>query len=296
MHLFEIYERIDRYASQLNYSSSYLINNNGEHTYKAIELRKLKFILSQFEDVPLLAKEIEKLRKSWLYETNDDTALITSNQNGTVSTLIGTIQIGLDYIKRLYIGSYSQQSEDTILIKLPDFQSFEQLSKIANEFKKGIELPIRDNNIQGDVNIVSAEPGSIWLIVSVGSILAVKLIAAICYSAAVIRRKYAEAKIVEAQLKTLDLKNEALQNVIDAQKKQLKNILDSEAEAIANKHYNHKDNSAIEMLKLSLNTVSDLIDRGSRILPSSSNEEIQKSFPDYNALNLIESSIKQIKE
>ena len=68
----------------------------------------------------------------------------------------------------------------------------------------------------------------------------------------------------------------------------------AEAEAIALKHYDIKDPETIARLKLSLETTADLIDRGAKILPNSKDEDIKKSFPDYNKLALIESSIKQI--
>ena len=109
-----------------------------------------------------------------------------------------------------------------------------------------------------------------------------------------IKKKRAEAKIFEQHTRTLELKNDAISLFLDAQKTQLNNILDAEANAIADKNYNHNDPETIERLKLSINTVSDLMDKGVKILPVNEDQEIQKQFPDYSKLNLIESSIKQI--
>lgn len=157
-------------------------------------------------------------------------------------------------------------------------------------------MPINDSNTGGHVNILTAESGSIWLIVSLGAFTAVNLIAGICWAAAVIRKKNAEAKMFEAHAKTLELKNDALESLVDAQKQQLANMLTAESEAILSKFYDHKDPETLNRLKLSVSTVADLIDRGAKILPQSENDKIKSAFPDYNNLSLISSSIKQLKE
>ncbi|KAA5549210.1 hypothetical protein [Adhaeribacter rhizoryzae] len=295
MHLIEIKRRIEKYGPSLEFISEQLPNNT-DYRFRASELKKLKNVLSNLEYIPFIQEEVEKLKETWIYRSDDDVQFLSANQNGQVQSLVYKIKTGLDYLYRVAEASTFDGSDNLLYIKLPELKSFEELSKVANDFKKGIEIPIRDESIQGDVNILTAEPGSIWLVVGLGSVMAIKLIAAICWAAAVIKKKNAEAKIFEAHAKTLDLKNEALSTIISAQKNQLNNILANEAEAIANKHYNNQDQSTIERLKLSINTIADLIERGSKILPSSSNEEIQKSFPDYNALNLIESSIKNLME
>jgi gamma-glutamyl phosphate reductase len=104
----------------------------------------------------------------------------------------------------------------------------------------------------------------------------------------------AEAKVFEQHAKTLELKNDALDTLVEAQKKQISNILANEAEAIANNHFDHKEPETIERLKLSISTISDLIEKGAKIIPSSSDSDTTKLFPDYNSLSLIESSIKQL--
>ena len=175
-------------------------------------------------------------------------------------------------------------------------RSGDSLSKISNELKKAIELPINDSGIEnGKTEIISAERGSIWLNISLGTVAAVKLVASITWAATYIRKKKAEAKIFEEHAKTLELKNEALSSIVDAQKEQLSNILQAEAIAIISEQYNHNDPETLKRLELSINTTANLIDRGVKILPTTENESIKELFPDYKNLNLIQSAIKQIK-
>ncbi|MBS4063365.1 MAG: hypothetical protein KGZ74_02345 [Chitinophagaceae bacterium] len=113
----------------------------------------------------------------------------------SVSTLV-SISILLPFFSR----------EDLLLINIPELKSFDELSKFSVDLKKGIELPVIEKEIQGQVEIVSAGNGSIVLYVTLGTILAVKLIAGVCWAAAVIRKKNVEANIFEQHAKTLKLK------------------------------------------------------------------------------------------
>lgn len=153
-----------------------------------------------------------------------------------------------------------------------------------------------DSEIESDFEIKTAEPGSIWLMVGVGTTIAINLVGGIAWAAAVIKRKNAEAKIFEQHTRTLELMNDQIDLYVNAQKTQLDNILQSEAEAIASKHYSAKDPETIERLKLSISTVADLIDKGAKILPTSESDDVKQLFPEYGNLSMIESAIKKISE
>jgi hypothetical protein len=189
-----------------------------------------------------------------------------------------------------------KSSEDVIFIGLPEIDDFNELSKVSNELRKSIEIPVNDSNSDGHVKIVTAESGSIWLIISAGTVAAVNLIGAICWAGAVLRRKNVELKMFEEQARTLKLKNDALEHITEVTKAQYTNILNDEAEAIASKHYSNKDPETIERLKLSLNTMSDLIDKGAKFLPASQDDKITELFPNLSKMDLIESAIKRIGE
>ena len=293
MNLLEVRSTINENISDLTYRSSYQ-SGNDKTPYAVSGLQKLRSALNGLKTIPFIQAELDTLKSSWLYATYTDEAQVSSTDNSLVSSLISKIKIGLEFLLRtMEISEYAHLPE-TLYIKLPETKTFDELAKVSNDLKKGIDLPIHDENVQGEINILSAESGSIWLIVSVGTTAAVNLIAAICWSAAVIRKKNAEARIFELHAKTLELKNDAIDTFVDAQKKQINNILSNEAESIANNNYSRNDPENVERLKLSISTIADLIERGTQILPASKEPDVIKSFPDYNNLALIESSIKQL--
>jgi hypothetical protein len=291
MNLLEVKDILRNNLTGIEYKSRYLANNK----YEASNLKTLRDSLNNVSSIDYIQPELESLKSTWLFDSYSDTIQIESPDDTKVSSLVSRIKIGLQFLLRVLENNNHSNKDDVVYIKLPEIKSFEELSRVSNDLKKGIEIPLREAE-KGDVDILTAESGSIWLVVSVATASAVNLIAAICVAAAVIRKKHAEAKMFEQHAKTLELKNDALETFVSAQKLQINNILTNEAEAIANKHYDHKENETIERLKLSINTIADLIERGAKILPSSSNSETVKMFPDYNNLGLIESSIRQLTE
>jgi len=293
MNIKEALDKIERNLSKLKFTSEFVSLQTSDLKYTAKNLVKLKEAINELSDIDFVKPQINALKSSALLKNHKDEDAFTSPENEKITRIVDELRIGLTFLLSYY-NSVVTGGENVIEIKLPETKSFDELSKVSNDLKKAIEFPILDSNTDGNVEILTAENGSIWIIISVGTLAAVKLVASICWAAAVIRKKMAEAKIFEAHARTLDLKNEALSALVDAQNNQLQNIIQAEAEAIASKHYNNSDPETISRLKLSLETTADLIDRGSKILPNSKVEEINKAFPDYNKLELIESSIKQI--
>lgn len=293
MNFIEYHETIENSLPELKLSESY-ISGNQDFTYQTKNLKALRRSIYAIEDIPYISNEVNELKNSWLFQTTGDEQKITTSQSSEVGNVLKSLRIKLKTFKEIAETSKLFNSPDTILIRIPEVNSFDNLQKYANDFKKAIEVPILDKSIGGNATILSADEGSIIFYVSLGTLAAVKLIAGICWAAAVIKKKRAEANIFEHHAKTLELKNEALSVFVEAQKVQLKNILDSEATAIANNEYNHAEPETIERLKLSITTVAELINKGVQILPVSKDEDIQKSFPDYKKIDLIESTIKQI--
>jgi hypothetical protein len=295
MNLIAHYSTITEIMQTLKFESSYdgTINNT---PYYVKNLNLLRQNIVKIQHIPFINDIINKLKTSWLFKSTIDSGFITSPDDTNIKSFIVELKNKLDLLKIIIEASPLLKDENLLIINIPELKSFEDLTKLSKDLKKSIEIPILNDEINGRAEIVGADKGSFILYITLGSIFAIKLIAGICWAAAVVRKKNADAKIFEQHARTLELKNESLSNFVEAQKTQLKNILDSEAHAIAQKHYTHEDPETIERLKLSISTVSDLIDKGVKILPNSTDTEIQNSFPDYNKLNIIESSIKQITE
>ncbi|WP_347175528.1 hypothetical protein [Polaribacter uvawellassae] len=294
----ENYQTLKNALKHLYVKSEYISGENGGKPYLISDISNLKKGIELLENIDFLEVYINDLKEnSGLFKTFKEKDSFNSTQDTLIKENINSLRTGIIFLLNYFDEqTVNEKDIDGISVKLPELGSFDELNKISNDLKKAIELPINDAGIEnGKTEIVSAERGSIWLNIALGTAAAVKLVASITWAATYLRKKKAEAKIYEEYTKTLELKNDALSSIIDAQKQQLKNILEAEAQAIISEQYNHNDPETLKRLELSINTTADLIDRGVKILPTSENDSIKELFPDYKNLNLIQSAIKQIK-
>lgn len=295
MALSEYYYQISTALEGLDLNKERIILG-GEVHYKVKELDKFRSNIFLLKDVPFLMPEMGQIADHPLVYSRMSEDIISKTEYSSLFTTIRHLKLKLQLLKDIIESSVVFSPASSILtIEIPALSSFDDLSKIAIDLKKSIEIPLHDSGLGSEVEIVGADKGSIIFYVGVGMLAAVKLVGAICWSAAVIRKKRAEAKIFEEHARTLGLKNESLENIIVTQKEQLKHILQSEAEQIAHERYTTSDPEVVERLKLSINTVSALIDKGVTILPQSRDNEVRATFPAYTQLDLIESTIKQLK-
>jgi hypothetical protein len=283
-------ENFDKLTFTYNYKSG------ADNPYEVGGLNKLRHTILEFDGISFLRGSIDKLKNGFLFTTTGDKLMINSTNHTEIDNFVKTLRIGLNFFIQQFESNYNIESETTLAIRLPTVKTFNDLSRTANDFKKAIEIPLLDSKIDSELEIKTAEPGSIWLMVGVGTTVAINLVGGIAWAAAVIKRKNAEADIFVQHARTLELKNDQIDLYVQAQKTQLENILQNEAEAIASKHYSAQEPETIERLKLSISTVADLIDKGAKILPTSKSDDIKQLFPEYGKLSLIESAIKKISE
>ena len=132
---------------------------------------------------------------------------------------------------------YNEKEDDsTIYVQMPKIKDLEDLSKKSKVLHNAISQSILDPSIKGTIKVRSYDVGSLWIIMTVGSVLAVKLIGGLVWAAAVFRKKKMEFKSFEQHVKRLKIKTESMEDMKDAQKKQLEESLEAEADNLVAHH------------------------------------------------------------
>lgn len=253
--------------------------------------------INKLEKTGLLTEEIHELRSSAIFTTNKDRISLNINE-------ARPLKVKLDNLINL-VGSLStsfkkitgETNENSISIKLPEVTDFEDLSKFSSDFHKILSQAIVNDEINGQVRIDSVENGSIWLDVYLGATAAVTLIGSLTWSAAVIFKKFKEGQLIEQHVKSLEIKNDSLEEIQEKQKLALDLMIEAEARSLYNENFEGDDNEQIERLKLSVKMLSNLIEKGAEIHPALNQpEKVSNLFPDMKKLNSLESRIKKIEE
>jgi hypothetical protein len=274
----------------------------GEPIVRMSNLDSIRHAILELENtgVPGIYPELEGLRDSGIFKSAKDVMNVTSVNADNILKLVAALQSKLEMLRQLvYMEQTEVNAQDPFIVQvlIPKISSFTELEKISDDLEKVIEKPVIHENIGGKAEIISASHGSIVFFVALGTSAAVAIVIRILWAAAVVRKKYAEAKYVEEQVRTLKIKNDAFQAVADGLITQQKELLNREAVAIATHHYPGYDNDLLERTKLSITTMATLMDKGVKILPASDSPAPEGlEFPDYKQLSVATSLIKELGE
>ena len=125
----------------------------------------------------------------------------------------------------------------------------------------------------------------------------VAIVSSVAWSAAVISKKFNENKVLEQTIRSMEIKNESLEDILESQKVITSQFIENEALAISDKHFTEHDNERNERIKNAIKTFAKLIQEGAEIHPSLiAPETVKNLFPDFKKLDNITSKIPQIED
>lgn len=268
-----------------NSSGMYYIKNVAEVKSAVLELLHAHF----FNE-----KEIDML--SPIINSMGD--VISFSNNSTYNDLVrllGHIKYSIEFMNEWFQKNMpSNEDEPIINIKLPQIQNFSDLSFIADKLEGRFTSVV--NEIEGGkVEIKQFDHGSFWIVVAVGTPVALAFIAGMAWSAAVVYKKMKEAEMAKREVERAGLQNEAIKQLVDFQKREINELAMVEANALENKFFSQQDNERAQRIRESIKDISELLIKGVQIQSAlSAPESVSNLFPNYKNLSLVESNIKKI--
>jgi hypothetical protein len=189
-------------------------------------------------------------------------------------------------------------TESDIYVRFSKADDLPGLNQQMTTFQKILEQTILDQKIGGKMELKNVGAGSVIVQLCLGSVAAVTLVGGIAWAAVVVFKKYQEARLVEAHVEGLEIKNEAVDQIRVAQKHMLKQVVEAEARHLEKEAYDGEENpERLERIKHSIDLMQGLIERGTEVHPALlAPESVKNLFPDFKHLENVTSKIKQITE
>jgi hypothetical protein len=257
-------------------------------------LNAIRQVLNDTESLKLFGSIISALKSSAVFTSANDSMSIQTAEAQAINNQLNQLKILVQNFSELLTNVVPEESVDSINIKLPPLNDFDQLSKVSREIHLALTQVIINDEINGQTKIESVENGSIWINVFIGA-AAVTVVASLVWSAAVIHKKILEGKLLQEQIRGLKVKNESMEDVLKAQRAETDLMIQAEAEHIQSEHFKEKVPENIERIKSSITTFADLIGRGAEIQPALvAPEDVSNLFPDPTKLVGLESKIKRL--
>ncbi|MBC8618923.1 hypothetical protein H8788_14350 [Parabacteroides faecis] len=293
MRLIELKEAIDKANNAFDFTT-----DNGNGIYYIKNLVKTKVAILDLYKVKFFTEE---QRKTLSPIVNSMGTTITFTDHTAYTYLVSslnhlkyTITQLYDWFQKFIPEPSEEDIQSTVNIKLPNIQGFRELETISKllsgPFSAAVNLAEG-----GKIQIKQFDHGSFWIVLFVGSPIAVSLIAGIAWSAAVVSKKWKEVKIAEEMARRAQLQNDAIAKLVEYQEKEIKTLAEAEANALEQKCFTNNDKERVATIREAIRDVSELVIKGVQIQPAlCAPENVANLFPDYYKLPFIDSKIKKL--
>ncbi|EGG93232.1 hypothetical protein IMCC1989_1544 [gamma proteobacterium IMCC1989] len=288
-------KEIQKILSDINFKESKLKVDYQDNSLKNI--KEYKVFLDVVSSIPIYNEEIDWLSQSEIYSTSQDILYLERLQVRELYLAADYITTSASSLFKVLGKLLPDSSEDSINIKLPEPTDLDSLVKTMAIVQKSLSQVVLHNDIDGAVKINNWEHGSFWVELILGTQAAVALVSSIAWSAAVVCKKYKENEILEETIRSLKIKNESLDDVLNGQKEMTKTLIESEANQVVNQHYTEGGPEQIRRVEASIKAFAKLIQEGAEVHPTlMAPEKVQNLFPNYNKIESITSRMKLLEQ
>ncbi len=290
-------KEIERILNEINIEDVLLsIENTNQASPTLKNINKFKEFLEVVEQISIYDNEINRLKKSELYQTSQDSIQTNSTSAYALYSTAKYLTDSSSSLVLVFKELLPTSSQESISVKLPEPSNFEDLVKTMSVLQKSISQVIVHKEIQGSIKINNWEFGSFWLDLFLGTQAAVAVVSTIAWSAAVVSKKFNENKILEMTIRAMKIKNESLEDILDNQKEMTRKLIESETNLVLQKHFTDEDPEHYKRVEFTIKTFAKLIQDGAEVHPSLlAQEDVKNLFPNYKKLDTITSQIKRLE-
>jgi hypothetical protein len=249
------------------------------------------------ETLGLFEQETKALQASQLFASSNDKIRVTVVESKEIDGLTILLDRLFEGLKLALEQVMPQEKPNSINIKLPPVNDFDELSKYSRDLHLALTQVLYLDEVNSSVKIESVENGSIWLNVLIEGAIGLSIVGSLVWAGAVIYKKVLEGKMMEQQLRTLSIRADSMEDVRKAQTQSLTMLLEAEAEHINSVSFKKNVPDNLNRIKNSIELFASLLDKGAEIHPAiGAPEEISNLYPSMKALPTIESKIKRLSQ
>jgi hypothetical protein len=297
MRLQEIKKILSDNIDKFDYAAKAI--NNGS-TIEVIGHIGVMNAINEIAYLGFLDEELSKLQDlSTIYydRSLEDRIQINSSTFNRFKNIIDDIhQKCVTVYKALNI-AIPNQEEYSVSVKLPNYTELDRLPDFFEKLDKSLSQALVNKHFNGKITIEAFDSGSLWVVLSVGSHLALSFLGRITEIAVKISTLILDIKKEKLHFQQIKTSQNFLKEYNEIQMQRLKTVTQKEAEALAN-DADITDPEYISQLQYAIKEISNLITEGTQFKPNEvTSPEETKHFPDYTQVTrLVESHNKLLEQ
>lgn len=257
-----------------------LVVSNFVAAFEAIKrLENIEFLteeISVFKSMPELYNNI----------SSEDFFRIGSKQYEALREAVNNVVEKRKLVTRLTNQSLGEESENSINVKLPNYDELDKIIKFFQDLNNIFTMTIMDERVGGKVEVEAFESGSLWITISVGTTAALTLLSQIVNAALKLKNNHYETEKVKMHTQAIGVSVDFMKH-LEAQISEQANLLTaSYAKEIleSNEDIKNSNKEYVGRLEQSLKTMSRLLFEGAEIHKTLTSSNVNVSFPIYNQL------------
>jgi hypothetical protein len=269
-----ILQSVNLPKESLDFSTDHIVGN----------LSGFKTLMSKINDLPLFKAPRERLLGSSIYTTSGDTIKLQDPEYNDIYVMHSNIVNGISALLDVFKDLLPPENADSVSIRIPDPADFNEAVEFQSDFLIAISQNVLNPQIGGKITLTGWGPGSFRFTLNLGSSQAVGLVGGMARAATKALQKHQEGKKFEPMVKGLDVKNEAIQEVLRGLQVYVNSLLGSEAKNLHAKNFGGSADPEQEgRLLHGMKILMGLIDKGAEIHPSSkASESVRNLFPEFS--------------
>lgn len=258
--------------------------------------------IEEMSNFPFLRDDIKKLinmPEIYNNRSSDNKVRVSTTQYRDFSDIMGKLISKCSTVLVAINGSVTEESDCSLNVKLPDYDDLAKIARFFQDLNSALTLSLGDPKIGGKIEVKAFETGSLWVTISVGTTVAVKLLTHIAHSALAVKKKYYEIEKTKLDLQAVGMNLEFQKHYLDAASSALDLLVKGHAANLVKSHeeLNNSDHEYTARLEKSIQLIGKLFYEGTEIHKAlnAPAETTSDNFPEYNKLET-EAGIKELME
>lgn len=263
--------------------------------YKLKNANAVRETLSELDTIETFQKTVAAVRRySYGFAQSTGEITVDTRVRGNLMSDYQKLYAKVFTITELFDSLNYRQDSEGFDIKLPPDISLSDLSKCAKDLDTIFSTCPLFANQESTFKFAAVDVGSVWfnfLVVGVSAAAVLRLIAELVDKALVIRSHYLTSREQEEKVRSLQLGNEVLENVVSLNKQITKGLLTKVSTELAEKH-NISDPEDFGRLKNAIQLLAEWMNKGMEVYASIlAPEETKAVFPAVERQKLSESVV-----
>jgi hypothetical protein len=265
--------------------------------------KAFQYVVNQLAMIPPLAHFARAVQTLEAFQTDADEFQTDVTSASQLRHQAAALFNAVDTLQKILAELVPQVPPETLIITLPSQKDLTFTTNLLEQFQKCLAPLVFEPGIDGKLEVINWQSGSLLVFIFVASMTAVGIVARTLKGAAIAYQEIQKGRaaavhvdLLKEHVRESQIKNDLANVLAEAERERIKAVIDRESKAVELDIFNNSHNERLQRIKHSVRTLAELFEQGATVSPAlNMPQEEQDKFPDVDHLLTAAPPIKQLK-